>query len=88
MPARDKEHTEESARSVLSGKLVFGDPEQIEARDFLSNLEDADERFKNCQCETECHCLLSFSDGVLRALRKRYKNSLYKEALAVRTTRW
>jgi hypothetical protein len=88
MPTRDKEHTEESARTLLSGKLVFGDAEQIKAVDFLAKLEDADERFKNCQCEEYCDCLLSFSDAVIRALRKRYKHSVYKNALAARTVRY
>ena len=65
------------AKKILSGKLTFGDPDQIKAVRFIGNVEEAKEAYQKCLNHASskkefwdfCYCVDKFSDEVKNAAR-------------------
>jgi hypothetical protein len=72
--------TEKRAREILRPPLIFGDPEQICAKKFLEDLEDAADAWLNCSHGSgyECGCLIGFETEVLAALQHRIATTTFR----------
>ena len=72
------------AKKILSGKLVFGDPQQIKAVRFIENVDAAEGAIKNCPNIEKhlrkgffnleyCDCADRISEDVLRSAFERIR---------------
>jgi hypothetical protein len=72
--------TVKEARTILGGKLIFGDAQQIEAKNFLNAVEDCVSNYLGCKYaenhrgkfDADCQCMARTPDDVAKEARVRF----------------